>query len=727
FLSLCLSAAPGVAAVVTGSHDNRLTGVLLQDRPPLAIGRVRYMGEPVAAVIAGTEAQAQAAARLIEIEIEPLPCIGSIAQATSDDAAIIHPDAKNYASLVDDVKPEPGTNIAASFRIRKGDTATIWDKCAHVAHERFFIPQAEHLAMEVRCAESELKADGTMWIRSATQSPFTVRKLVAGMLDMDPGMIQVETTLLGGAFGGKSAVQLEYIAALCAMAVPGRRVNLVLTREQDMASCPCKLGLEADIKLGCDAEGKFVAGEMTYWLDCGAYSDISPNMSKAIAVDCSGPYRIDNLSCDSLCVYTNHTYSTAYRGFAHEAYTYCLERIIDVLADMAGADPMTMRRVNAIMPGNYSPTQVEITLSNAGNIAACIDGLKQICRWNEGFCQAFPNGKIRAKGLGCFWKTPNPSLDASAGAVITFNPDGSCNLLTGVVEMGNAGKTHLCQMVAEKLRMDYDRVHVVMSVDTRTTPEYFKTVASLSSFLAGRAALNAADDAIRHMKKLAAIALRCETDELDYGEERVFLISNPKFAIGYQDLVGGLAMQDGNNLGQPVIGRGSSVMRHIGALSEDTGKGKVGHAWTVGAQAVEVEYDPGDMSYRLLNAWTVIDAGAIIDEASMRSMIMGGMSMGLSMARGEMCAYSPDCLMENTSMRTYKASHIGEEPRYQVEFVTTPQLDAPFAARSYTEHGIIAMPAALGNALSRAVGKKLNMLPLTNESLWIASGKGVGQ
>ena len=713
-------AAPGVLAVVVGSDQLKRTGVLLQDRPPLAWGRVRYMDEPIAAVVAQTEAQAAAAARLIRAEIEPLPVVGSISEALKPGATLLHPDAQSYACLVDDVSPRPQSNIAAEYRIRKGDPAAVWGQCAQIVEERFSLPQSQHLAMEVRTAQAELRADGTLHILSATQSPFTVRNLVAALLEMQPGQVRVETALLGGAFGGKSAVQLEYIAALCARAVPGRPVRLILTREQDMAAAPCRLALEATIRLGADARGRLLAGEMTFQLDCGAYSDISPNMSKAIAADCTGPYRLDHLSCDSLTVFTNHGYATAYRGFAHESCTFCMERALDALADRLRMNPFDLRQRNALRPGDFTPTQVEATASNLGDPSACLERLRALCRWDEGYLQTFPNGKVRAKGLSCLWKTPSTAVDASAGAVLTFNPDGSCNLLVGTVEMGSGDKTHLCQMAADRLRMDYSRVHVELGVDTRVTPEYFKTVASLSEYLAGRAVLSAADNALRQLKKLAALVLRCETDELDYGQERVYLLSNPKFCVGYQDLCGGVRLPNGNAVGQPVIGRGSSILRHLGPLAEDTGKGKVGHAWTVGAQAVEVEYDPAEASYRLLNAWTVMDVGAIIDEAAMRAMVMGGMAMGLSMARGEENRYGPECLLESGSMRSYKAAHIGEEPRYGVEFVETPQRDAPFGVRCYSEHGIIGMPAALGNALSRATGARLNMLPLTPESIWRA-------
>lgn len=713
-------AAPGVVKVLVGSDREKLVGVLLQDRPPLAVGKVRYLGEPVALVIAQDEAQAEAAVRMIQLDIEELPAVDTVAAALKPGAPILHPDAGDYACLVEDVIPEPNTNIAARFSVRKGDLANAWAQCAAQVKRHFSLPRSCHAAMEVRTAQAEMRADGTLWIKSATQSPYTVRELVSSAFEIEPGKVVVEAPLVGGGFGGKSAVALEFLAAMAARAVPGRRIRLVLTREQDLISAPGRLALEADIRLGAAADGRLLAGEMTFSLDCGAYSDISPNMSKAIAVDCTGPYRLDNLLVESLTVYTNHTYATAFRGFAHESCAFCVERALDILAGELNMDPLALRAVNAIQPGNYTPTQVESNLSNTGNLTACIDQLRALTGWTDARPITAPNGKVRARGVSCFWKTPNPSTDASASATITFNPDGSANLHIGVVEMGNGGITNLCRMAADRLRMPYDRVHAQPDVNTRTTPEYWKTVASLSSFLGGKAVLAACDDAVEQLKRTAAIALRCAVEDLDYGEQRVFFKGQPRFAIGYQDLCGGLKYQDGNTVGGVVVGRGSAVMRHLGMLAPDSGRGKVGHSWTVGAQAVEVEYDPRDMTYRLVNAWCAMDVGNVVDEKAAKAMIRGGMSMGLSLARGEEQLYTQDGKPLNTSFRTYKLMHMGEEPRYGVALVQTPQLDAPLGVRAFSEHGIIGMPAALGNALSRAAGVELNALPLNGEAVWRA-------
>lgn len=713
--------APGVVAVIIGSDALPLTGVLLQDRPALACGRVRYVGEPLAAVVAQTEAQAQFAASLVRPDIAPLPMIDTPETALAPGATALHPASESYPCLVDDVHPQRGTNIAASFSVRKGDPAAAFAACAQTAEMDFTLPQSAHAFLETRTAAATLRADGTLLIETASQSPYTVQALVAGFLHLEPGQVEVQTPFVGGGYGGKSAVMLEYIAALCAARVPGRRVRVVLPREQDFTTPPARLGLKAHIKLGCDAAGRLLAGEMRFTLDCGAYSDISPNMSKAIAADCTGPYRLENLSVDSLTVYTNHPYATAFRGFAHESCAFCTERAMDALARKAGLDPIDFRLRNALRPGDLSPTRVEVTPSNLGNPVACLEHLREM----TGGCRPpkkAENGNVRATGVALTWKQPTPATDADAAATLTFNDDGSVNLQTGVVEMGNGAKTVLSQMAAERLRMDYNRIHVSFPVDTRRDPRYFKTVASLSSFLAGKAVLHACDDALEQLRARAAVALRCEKDELDYNEERFYVLSNPRFAIGFQDVCGGLSYQDGNSVMGPVVGRGCAVLRHLGPLSQDTGAGNVGHAWTCQAQAVEVEFDPKDCSYRLVRAFTAMDAGPLTDESASRAMVMGGMSQGLSLAREETLDFMPDGASAATSLRAYHPLRIGEEPRYAVEFLHTPQKDAPFGARSHTEHGILGMPAALGNALSAAANVPLNALPLTPEAIFTAKG-----
>ncbi|WP_101911656.1 xanthine dehydrogenase family protein molybdopterin-binding subunit [Marasmitruncus massiliensis] len=708
----------GVRAVLDGKSFPALFGTLLEDQPALAIDKVRYFGEPLAIIVAASEAEASLAAELVEVEYEPLPVINSAQESVQQGAPLIHEAMMSYKKGANDLLPQAGTNVAASFQIRKGNLSHGWAASEVVIEEHYSLPGSDHAAMEVRVAQAEIKPGGTVEIMASTQSPFAVKKQVSKLFNIPEGKVVVRVPFLGGGFGGKAAVYLEVLAYMASFAVGGSPVRLTITREQDMASCPARLGLEADIKLGAARDGTIVAAEMLFLLDTGAYCTSSPYMSKAIAADCTGPYNIENLWCDSLCVYTNHIPATSFRGFAHESYTFCIERALDALANRCGIDPLELRLKNAIQPGHFSPTQVRITSSNAGNTSACIQKLSSLINWEEGIRIELGDGKVRAKGMSCLWKTSTSPTDASAGAILTFNSDGSLNLNTGVVEMGSGGQTQLAQMLADRMKMDIGRVHVRLDVDTQLNPHYWKTVASMTTYMAGRAVIKAADDAIAQLKAIASVALRCPPEELELGHEYVYLRSDPQFGISFQKLVQGFKYPNGNAVGGQIIGRGSFIMGHLTPLSPETGKGKTGPDWTVGAQAVEVELDTTEFTYRIIKAATVMDVGKLINPRAAEGIICGGMSMGLSLASREYFPYNGRGVMQATSLRNYKLLHIGQEPDYLVGFVETPQEDSPYGARVFSEHGIIGIPAALANALSTASNSSLNRLPITPETIW---------
>lgn len=714
-------AAPGVKAVLTGAHCPELHGPLVLDRPALAQGIVRYAGEPVAMVVAQDEAMAEAAVRRIEVEYEPLPVLLTPSQSLNEGAPLIHAQTNGYKKAATDIYPEAGSNIASRYRIRKGDAARAFDSCASTVRQHFFLPPSDHLAMEVRTARAQISPDEMVQIITSSQSPYAVRKQLSESFLIPAGQIQVRVPFVGGAFGGKAPVMLEILAYLASRSVNGAPVRLTIPRELDMRSAPCRIGLEADIRLGADQNGIIQAAELTYLLDCGAYTDIAPYMAKAIAVDCTGPYHIENLSCDALCVYTNHTYATSYRSFAHESYTFCMERALDMLARKCALDPLELRRRNAIRPGSLTPTQVVSTESLMGNLTQCLDKIKPLAEWDGGRAVRIKENTVRAKGAACFWKTENPPTDAISGAMITFNPDGSVNLNTGVVEMGSGAQTHLAQILAEKLRIDPGQVHVVLSVDTRLAPEHWKTVASLTEYMAGHAVARAADDLISQLRGNGAEAFGCAADDIEVAYGRVYSKTNPERFIAFKDIVQGYKSPDGESLGEPVLGRGAFMLKGLSKLDPQTGQGKPGPAWTLGAQVVEVEADLKSFTYRLIAASTVIDVGNVINPDSMRSMVAGGMAMGLSMASREAFFYDASGILQTPNLRTYKLMHIGQEPDYRVDFIETPETDSPYGVRSYSEHGIIGIPAALGNALSAAFGKELTSLPLTPERIWKAS------
>ncbi|GAA0135359.1 xanthine dehydrogenase family protein molybdopterin-binding subunit [Paenibacillus sp. YSY-4.3] len=710
---------PGVKAVITGEYYPVLTGSPLADRPPIAIGKVRYYGEPVALVVAEEEYIAEKAALQIQVNYEALPVVLSPSEALRIGAPLIH-ERMAVASYErsEQVYPEPGTNIANRTRIRKGNMVEGWRNSDHIITVQVRLPQSDHAAMEVRCSMAEISPGGKVNIHSTSQSPYVIQKAISRFIQAPLHKVTVHTPLVGGSFGGKSAIQLEYLAYLASLAVGGRAVKLVNSRELDMVTSPVHIGLDSTIKLGCTREGKIMAVEILHLFDGGAYSDRGAIMSRAGATDCTGPYRIDNVQCDSLCMYTNHPYSTSFRGFGHPELTFAIERAMDMMADRLNMDPLELRYMNAIGPGDTTPTQTLLNRSNVGDLPTCIAKLKTLIHWNDRPRIEINGHLIKAKGICCFWKNSNTPINAGAGAIIKINPDGSINLLCGAVEIGQGTRTALTQILAERFRMDDRKIQIRMDIDTDKDPELWKTVASRSTFLVGNAILQAADDAIMQLKNLASIVLQCSPADLDVGGGRVFRKTRPETGLAIEQIAYGYTFPNGNTIGSQVIGRGSYAMRNLTLLDPITGRGNTGPEWTVGAQAVEVELNTRDYTYRIVKAATVIDAGHVINPNFARAQLTGGMSMGLSLASREAFRFNPKGAILNRQFRTYKLIRYGEQPEYIVDFVETPHLEAPYGLRGIGEHGLIGMPAALANSLSTAAGAELNQLPLTPEMIW---------
>ncbi len=715
--------APGVQAVVTGRDCPVLVGVMLEDRPPLVIDKVRYFGEPIAVVVANSEFEARRAADLVKVEYEPLAILNSPSDAIKPGALLIHEQMDTYKKVEKEVYPEPGSNIAHRQKIRKGDLNRGWAESEVVVEVAVKLPQSDHAAMETRSARAQILSNGTVIIYTPSQSPFMVKTMISRYFHIEVGKIIVNTPLVGGAFGGKTTVQLELIAYLASKAANGRMVMLANTREQDMSSSAVQMGLEARVKLGATKTGKLKAAEMTFLIDSGAYTDSAPIMTKAIAANCTGPYNIENLWCDALCIYTNHPYATAFRGFGHTAYTFAIERALEKMAYALEMDPFAFRLNNVLVPGNTSPAQVKLTPSNLGDLPQCLEKLKDLIDWEEGTRIKLEGNLVRAKGLSCFWKTSSSPTDAISGAVLLLNADGTINLLCGATECGQGTKTAVAQILAEKMQVSSDQIYVTMEVNTQQNPEHWKTVASMSTYMIGRAVLDAAGDLIRQLRELAAIVLRCPPQDLEVGGGKVFLRDDPDIYLKFEELAHGYKYPNGNAIGGQIIGRGKFIMRHLTPPDPETGIGKTGPGWTVGAQAVEVEFDTNDYDYRILRAVTVVDAGNVINPMGARGMVTGAMSMGLGYGSREALSYSDAGIMQNPQFRTYKPLRYGEVQDFTVEFIETPQLDSSYGERGLGEEGILGMPAALANALSTAAQVELNELPLIPERIWQAKGE----
>lgn len=710
--------APGVRGVVTGEDVPFVVGLYLGDKFPMARGKVRHFGEAVVAVIADSEQEALEALKLIDVKYEKLDAVLSVKEAISSDSILVHEDLGNYKHIKP-IHPEPGSNIANRTKIRKGDVDSAFEESDFLIDESFEYMGGDHVAMETRATICEIQSDGQIIISSTTQAPFVVRALMSEFFDIPTGKITVKAPPIGGGFGGKAGIQLEGLAYLLSKSVGGRKLKIVNTREQDLTGSPGRIGFEGRVKMGCNKDGKIKAMDLLYLFDAGAYADYSVNISRAAAIACTGPYNVENLKCDSLCVYTNHPFTNAFRGFGHLELGFAIERAMDLMAAELNMDPAMFRYINSIKPGDFSPTS-SLMDSNTGNLKKCIDRTKELLKWDEGIYEKVNEHTVRSKSLTCFWKAPAMPTDTDAGAILTFNEDGTMNLHCSIVEIGQATQTGLTQIVAEKFKTTPDKVHIIKEINTSISPHDWATAASRATFMAGNAAIQAAEDAIDQIKNTASMVLRCTKGDLEVADDRVFIEDLPHIGLDLHEVVLGYVYDNGNAIQGQVIGRGRYIARGLTDIDKETGVGQPALEWTLGAEGVEVELDLRDYSYKILKAAAVLDVGQLINPSMARGQIVGAMGMGLSFATNEVFHYNSRGQVVNDTLRNFKIMRYGEQPEYLIDYVETPQKDGPYGARGIGEQAIIGMPGALINALSRALDIQLKTLPLTPESLWKA-------
>jgi xanthine dehydrogenase, molybdenum binding subunit apoprotein (EC 1.17.1.4) len=223
---------------------------LIEDRPPLARKKVRYYGEPIALVVADSDFTAAKAVSLIQVEYKPLPVVNSPSQALEKDAPVLHEQMILYHLTSENIYPELNTNICDRKKIRKGDVKQGFAASDIILDSKFTLPQSDHIAMETRAVHARIDADGTVFIKTSSQTPFSVRESISQTFNIDLDKIIVEVPFVGGGFGGKAPVQLELLAYMASKAVGGKEVKMINSREQDIASSPCRMGLEATVKLG---------------------------------------------------------------------------------------------------------------------------------------------------------------------------------------------------------------------------------------------------------------------------------------------------------------------------------------------------------------------------------------------------------------------------------------------------------------------------------------------
>lgn len=457
-----------------------LYGCQIADQAVLATDRARHVGDPVVAVAAPTEAEAQAAADAIEVEYEPVPAVFDPVEASAPGAPLVHDEHRisdNQAAYFG-MRPQAGTNTCHVFSIRAGDVDAGLAEADVVVERTFRTAAAQHVAMEPHASLARWR-EGRLEVWTGTQTPFNVRSDLARLFSLAEEDVRVVVPPLGGAFGAKAFVRLEAIAAALARKA-GRPVKVVLPR-LDAWTTLNRHPAVIRVAIGARADGTLVAKRAESWIDTGAYADCGPGVAQKIGYTVVGPYRIPNVEVDSHCVYTNHPPNGAFRGYGATQAVWASERLMDVLADRLGIDPLELRLRNLLRDGDVFATG---EVMHDVRFVECLEAAAAAVDWAAG---------RRGKGLCVLLK----GMQTPSRASIALERDGDEVVVRcATVEMGQGARSAIGSMAAELLGVEPSAIRFP-DPDTDTVPYDTRTTSSRSTHMMGRALAEAVADLAR--------------------------------------------------------------------------------------------------------------------------------------------------------------------------------------------------------------------------------------
>jgi CO/xanthine dehydrogenase Mo-binding subunit len=689
-------AMEGVFAVYTGQDILRIIpnpyfGPAFHDQPILALDKVRYIGEPVAVVLAEDPHIAEEATHLIIAQYEELEAVFDEVEAASS-SVVVHetlkpagtfPDLKHLAGRSD-------TNVALDFHLRRGDVDAAFAAADHVFDHTFRTQQVMHTPLEPIVSVAEPEHD-SITIYTASQSPSFVRIEVARLLGWPENRVRVRTALLGGGFGAKLYIKLE--ALVTALALLARRpVKIALTMEEQFFTIT-KHATTVRIQTAVTTDGRITGRKCEVWWNGGAYADIGPRVTQKSGFTASGPYDIDNVSIDSYAVYTNLPPAGAFRGFGIPQVVWPYESQADIIARALRIDPVQFRRQNILREGRPHATG---TPMHDAAIDLVLERVAQRMQWNEPF-ERGAGSLRRGRGIGIGFKAlvaPTTSV-----AMVNLGGDGSCIIYSSTVDMGQGSDTAMALIAGEVLGIAAEKIKVVHP-DTDVTPYDMATLGSRSTFHMGHAVRLAAEDARQQMRALA--------EELGMSAEGVInagTLLRKKYG-----------MPAGN-----IVGTGSFIPSYTSPDHETGQSPNITPNWMVGGCGVEVEVDTETGHFRLVRFENVVDCGTPINPKVVESQISGAAIMQLGLSLFERMEFDENGQLRNGSFAEYKIPGIHDIPdNIGRETVDSYQGNGPFGAKGVGESATFGVASAIAEAIEDAVGVRLTSLPLTPEAVYRA-------
>ncbi len=687
---------PGVFAVVTGNNlegINPYYGHAIKDHPLLAIDKVRYAGEPVAAVVAVDERTAFEALEYINVSYEELKAVMTPQEALAEDAPLLHQrkfEAGALRGFEGEVTAGKGSNICQQHRVQWGDVEKAFKKAAAVVEGEYYFPMAYAYAMEPYVAIADVNDQGVT-VYSSAQHPFMVRHDLKLVFNLPVSQVRLIVPFVGGGYGSKSYTKIEPLVAACSWKAK-RPVKLLLSVEEAM------LTTRSDdaytwMRTAVDGNGKIIARQAKITMNTGAYAENSPLVVEKSTNRCVGPYAIPNVLIENCSLYTNTVPASSYRGFGCAQVTLPGESQIDELAEKIGKDPYEFRLANVAKPGEeFFPKMRPFD----GTLREDLDIAAKAINWKE------PLPKGHGHSIGC------SGSDAGAypltSTVVRVHADGSVSVMTGSTELGQGSHTVIPQIAAEELGVPFENVCVVAS-DTAITPYDRSTGASRTTTLMGRAVMEASREAIEQMVRMAADVLKVKVEQIDAIRGGVRC---GETQLNWSEVISKYyGLPDGE-----VIGR--AYIRKAGDFS------KLPVFWEAACTGVEVSVDEETGLIRMEKLATVGDVGLAINPALAEGQDIGAATMGMGIGLFEELVYEGPQLM-NGSILDYRLPRFSDLPKnVELHLVQNQDGVGPYGAKGGGEASLNSMPANIANAVYHATGVRIRKAPLTPDKVWQA-------
>ena len=658
---------------------------------PIAVGKVRYVGEPMAVVIAQDRYIAEDALELIEIDVEPLPAVVTIEDATAG-ATLIHDAA--------------GENVGTRYTVSRGDAEAAFGGAAYTRRERFVTNRHGAVPMETRGLIAEFDRDEPrLRLRGATKVNFFNRRHLAAAFGMPETSVELIETDVGGGFGARGELYPEDYLVPIASRRTGRPVKWIEDRRENLTATNHSRDIVCDLEIAATAEGDILGMRAVVRGDMGAYVRTNGGVVPSKAAQfLPGPYRIPSFTCDVQFLITNKTPVGTFRGPGRFEANFCRERMLDLMADDLGMDPAELRRRNLMTPeelpyriGELVPGDPDATFDK-GNYPAALERLLDECSYTERSAgTANTDGRARALGIACFIESSAAGPPESAG--ITVSAGGGVEVRTGASSVGQGTETGLAQICAEFLDIDLDRISVLHG-STTLVETGGGTFHSRNTVMAGNATRIAAEKLKGRAVDLAALRWNCETDDLTFDNGGV---NRSADRLSLQELAA-FAESRGETLAAEALFDNEKQM-----------------SYSYGAHAAEVVVDIATGVVEVERYWLTEEIGRALNPAMVQGQAVGGVVQGLGGTFLDHFIYDDDGQLLTGSFADYLLPTTSELPEITaIALEESPSEFNPMGFKGAGEGGIVAVAAAVGNAVARALkpyGVSINELPLTPDRL----------